>query len=645
MSLRYGRTRETVSAHLRETALRVLFGDRAGLVVFLSCLCLFGVVWRTDIFITDSYTLANGLYALTNGDVFLTEAAYGGSLDTPGAEQAPDGLIARNYGAIVLSLPFWAILEGLSAVTSLRVALVGLWSLVLLALAVQAGTLLDSERVVVGGSLAVLVLFATNVALGRTLDPSNTHVYALQLFHLTVAAFAPVLLYRLLARIDGRRLGVMGATLLLLGTPLAVWAPYPKRHALTATVVLAVAYALYRSRTEANGALFTAPVRFRALAYAVVGLYAWVHAPEALLICLVLLAVDMPTAPDNSGRSLAIVGGAFLFSLLPFFITNTVLIGSPLKPPRLLAVRGVGGGQSAAEIVGSGTADSGTTGTGGSSGLFAAVAEVFATVTALLAPVTELVLKLSTPVLILSEEIALGLAVVQERPMDLYHTLVRSGDAAGALNISGAESVNLTVLESAPLLGATVGVVPAAWRRLKTASLPDRTLSGRTLVDLFAALVVVLLTLQYASRLPIHAQVTVRYLFPVFPLGVYLLCRLPAVRGTLTDNWRLFAWTTAGATLIGGQLLVVVVYATVVGLGEAFQLHALLALAVAGPTALWALFGRAEGRFGRVGAVLLGLGTALATLFVLLVAVEYYPLGDSHLLPVVGSLAELLELL
>lgn len=641
MSLSYDWRRVEVRSQARATATRVLFGDRYGLLVFLSCLCLFGLVWRTDVFITDSYTLANGLYALTNGDVFLTEAAYGPSLYTPGAEQAPGGLIARNYGAIVLSLPFWAVLEGLTAVTSLRVALVGLWSLAVLALVVQAGAVLDSERVVVGGSLAVLALFGANVALGRTLDPSNIHFYALQLFHLTVAAFAPVLLYRLLTHIDGRRLGVAGAAVLLLGTPLAVWAPYPKRHALTATVVLAVAYALYRSRSEADGALLSSPVWFRALSYAVVGLYAWVHAPEALLVFLVLLAVDVPTAPDNSIRSLAIIGGVFLVSLLPFLVTNLVLTGSPLKPPRLLAVQGTGGGQSATGV-GSGTA--GMSGTG-SGGILEAVAGFFATVTTLLAPVIDLLLKLTSPVLLLGGEIAQGFTVFRERPVDVYNTLVRSGSATQALDVTGGESVNLAVLESAPVLGATAGVVPVAWRRARSASLPKRTLSGRTLVDIFAALIILTLTLQYASRLPTHAQVTVRYLFPVFPLGVYLICRLPQVRRTLTANGRLVAWTAAAATLIGGQLLVVVVHATVVGLGEAFQLHAILAVAVAAPLTLWSLFGRGDGHFGRLGAVLLGLATALTTLFVLLTAVEYYPLGDSHLLPLVGAVAELLDLL
>lgn len=610
------RDRAEPMAQVRETAIRTLFGDRYGLVVFLACLCLFGVVWRTGVFITDSYTLANGLYAVTNGEVFMTEAAYGGSLDTPGAEQAPGGLIARNYGAILLSLPFWGILEGLSAVTSLRVALLGLWSLALLALVVQLGGLLDNENVVVIGSVAVLAVFGLNVAVAHPLDSSGTHFYALQLFHMVVAAFAPVILYRLLGRIHDRRLGLLGATLLLLGTPLSVWAPFPKRHALTVTVVLAIAYALYRSRTGADGVLLRRPVWFRALAYVVVGLYTWVHAPEALLLFLGLLVLDVPTAPDNGVRTLAIVGGAFLLSLLPFLITNTVVVGSPLQPPRLLAVQGTGAGT--------------TSGSGPSQGSPE--------------PAVALLMKFASPILVLGGELSKGLAVLGERPSAVYHTLIRSGGAAAALDNAGKESVNLSVLESAPLLAAMAGVVPVLWRRLPAISLPERTLSGRALTDLFAVLIIVTLTLQYASRLPIHAQLTVRYLFPLYPLGVYLVCRLPVVNATLTANTRLFAWTTAVATLIGGQLLVVAIFSTVVGLGEAFQLHAVLALAVAVPLVTWAMFGRSDDWFGRIGAVLFGFATAVTTLFTLLVAIEYYPVANSHMLPAVRILGELLRL-
>jgi hypothetical protein len=198
------------------------------------------------------------------------------------------------------------------------------------------------------------------------------------------------------------------------------------------------------------------------------------------------------------------------------------------------------------------------------------------------------------------------------------------------------------VLESAPILAALAGGLPALWRRRDTLSVsrsPQRT------VDAFAVLTVVTLALLYAPRLPIHAQVTVRYLFPVYPLGLYLVARLPVVRRTLDANWRVFLWSTAIAIFIGGQLLLVFIFWTVVGVGEAFQLHALLALASAVPLALWATIGRSDGVFGRLGAVLLALPAALTTLFVLMVVVEYYPIGDSHLLPMVRAVAELVDLL
>ena len=621
------RARTRSATGLRYTLGRVVFGDRYGKLVFLACCCLFGLLWRTDVFITDTYAIANGLYSLSNGQFMLTEAAYGPGLETPGAEPVDGGLIARNYGAIVLSLPLWLLLEGLSAVVSLRLALVGLWSLALLAIVVELGDIVDNESVVVGGALGVLVLFLANAALARSLDPSATHLYALQLFHLLVAAFAPVLLYRLLAQMGTRRLGLTGSLLLVLGTPLSLWAMVPKRHALTATVVLAVAYALYRSRVDADGVLFTTGTPFRALAYAVVGLYAWVHAPEALLLLVVLAAVDVPTAPHNGPRTLAVVGSAFLLSLVPFVLTNVALTGSPLRPPRLLAVQSAGAAESQA-----------TAGTGG--GGFGGLQPPAA-----LIPVLALVAKLTSPLRLLAGELAAGGLVVFERPMQLYHTLVRSGDAAAALDSRGSESVNLSVFESAPVLAAVAGGLPALWGRVRQLSRPKRVLEPETVVDLFAVVVVVAVTLQYATRLPIHAQLTVRYLFPVYPLGAYLLFRVPVVRRTLADHWQTFLWTTAVTTFVGGQLLVVAVYVTAVGLGEAFQLHALLALATAAPLALWSLAGRADGAVGRLGAVLLAVPTSLTMLFALMVAVEYYPVGDTQLLPMVRAVAELLELL
>ena len=622
------RQRTTVLSNTRGAVYSVLFGDRLGLTVFLATVVLFGLLWRTAFLITDSYTLANGLYSLSNGNLALTEAAYGPGLDTPGANTYGGQRFARNYGVIVLSLPVVVALDLLTAVVELRIALVSLWSLALLALVVQCGRYTDSDRVFYGGTVAVLGLFGLNVALAQPLDAGRTHLYALQLTHLLIAAFTPVVLYRLLSRMQSRRLGALTAVVLTAGTPLGFWASVPKRHVVTGTVVVCMAYCLYRSREPADGAVITQPRTFRALAYALVGLYAWVHAPEALLLCVALALVDIPTAPDNSPGTLGRIGAVFALSLLPFIITNIAISGSPIKPPRLLSRGGSLGGDAA-----SSTSSGGSGGGSGSGGLLTP-----------LAPLFDILGSAIRPLLLLSGELVSGFETLQQRPKEVYHAFVRSGSATGALDIDGEESVNLSLLESAPILVAMVGALPVVRRLRVPSSMAARELSADRVVDAFAITAFVGVVLLYTSRLPLHAQVTARYLFPLYPLGVYLFMRLPAVRESLTEHWQTFLWTAAGTVLLGGQVTVVFVALTVSGIGEAFQLHALLALGIAVPLGVWALGGRSDGLAGQTGAVLLGAATGVTTVFLLLTSVEYYALGDTHLLPMMRALGELLAL-
>lgn len=77
--------------------------------------------------------------------------------------------------------------------------------------------------------------------------------------------------------------------------------------------------------------------RFRVLAYAWVGLLALLQAPEALAVFVALAVVDLPSARANDRRSLGVVLGAFLVSLLPFFLTNQLIAGNPIEPPWLLS--------------------------------------------------------------------------------------------------------------------------------------------------------------------------------------------------------------------------------------------------------------------------------------------------------------------
>jgi len=160
--------------------------------------------------------------------------------------------------------------------------------------------------------------------------------------------------------------------------------------------------------------------------------------------------------------------------------------------------------------------------------------------------------------------------------------------------------------------------------------------------ELFLAGFSLALTLIYISSLPLHAQVTVRYLFPVSPVLAVLVVRLPPIRRALDEHWRTMLWSTAAGVLIGGQFVLVALATLDVGRGEAFQFHAVLALGVAALLAAWVVIGWTTDVLDRVGAVLFGLATASTAVFVCFAALAYYGLGGSHALPMMRVLGELL---
>jgi hypothetical protein len=411
----------------------------------------------------------------------------------------------------------------------------------------------------------------------------------------------------------------------MVATPLGFWASLPKRHAFTVLLLLVSGYALYRSRAAADSGDGTATT-FRALAYAAVGLLAWVHAAEALIVFLALVAVDVPTARSNDRRSLAVVGGVFLLSLLPFFLTNVLISGNPIEPPRLLTPYGADPG----------TGLSGAASGGPSGGFFenTLVGQMLAKGISIL---TALGVKLFG-----------GLLVFLTDGTRVYQTFVRSGYIAEVAADESGLAISLTVLESAPLLAAVVGLPIAVARRLRTDGIGRLRSHLQTPIGAVDAFVVgtgILFTLLYMTRLPLHAQVTVRYLHPLFAFGIYGVVRLGVVRETVAAHWRTGLWTYAGTVLIGGQLVVVYLALTGPTLGEAVQFHALLSLATATVLGLWIVASSASAAVPRrYGAVALALAAAAGTLFLLLSGLDYFDYAGQYMLPVVRVVTDAVTL-
>lgn len=626
-----------------------IFGDRLGLTLFLAALIFFALYWRIGIYITDSLTIANTLVNVADGHLYIDHVVYGpDSGVTPGIKIHDGRLYGRNYGLVVVALPFLWGLNALTFVTDLRIALAALWSLLVLALALQLGTLLDRSRAfAIGGAVVALVAFATNVALATPLDPRWRPLIALQTSTMVWAALLAVVVYRLVAHIYDERTAVFAGVATVLATPVGFWASIPKRHVLMAFLAVLTIYCFYRSRAADP----TRELRFRALAYVWIALSAWVFPLEALLLLVALGPLDLLTARSNTPRHLAVVGGAFTLALLPFLVTNGLITGDPLRPPGLLqGYNGeeqllTGGGGEPTDGGGGTGADGGTgSGSSGTSDnpettplIPSLIALVLTTADTATAHVDRLWARFIEP----------GLTIFVDDPTHVSHVFLRSGYIEGIADDAGNEAVTLALLEVTPLLAALLAAPVVTIRTVRTRADFRAWLAspaGRT--DLIVSVYVGLIVLAYLPRALGHAQITVRYFLPILPGLVYLIVRLPAVRRAIHATPRLLLFTYAATVLIGGQLLVLALLFMNPSVGEAVQMHAWLGLATAFPLGAWALVATATDRTTpRVGAVLLALAAGATTVFVVLSGTIYFAEVGDFALPIVQWGSERLPIL
>ena len=630
-----------------------LFGDRIGLTLFLGVVVVLSLYWRVGFYIADTYAIANTVINVADGHLDIQRIEYSLTLGSqPGLYRSGSQVIGRNYAAAVLSIPFYWLLEGVSALVELRIALAAGWSLLAAALASQLGGLLDRPRVTLVGTLLALGAFLANVALATPLASRWTGLLALQLLTLVAAGVVAVALYRLLSTLHGRRVGVATGILSALALPIAFWATVPKRHVFSAALIAVVLLAFARSRRPESSALL------RASAYAAVGVLAWLHAAEALVVFVVLVPVDLATAPRNDRRTLIVVATVFALSVVPFVLTNLAVTGSPFETPRMLPSLGDAAqlgpdGRISIETATPTPPDPTTTPTpsptdatppgpdssdGGPLGALPGVVQ------ALVGTLAAAPARLSR----LWEFVGEGASIVLGDPERLGHVFFRSGRVPGIdYSINQQEAIELTVLESAPILGVLVAA-PLLWGRRVLAATRESLRAVPTAIrtnpryqtDLLAGGIVVMFTLLYLPRLPLYSQITMRYLVPAMPVALYGVARIPAVRQSLDEHFQEFLRAYAVASVTGVVGVVAAFSWIEPALGEAMQFHALLNLAVAGLTIAVVVVAIVRDHEKGVATAVGTAGGAGTTLFVLS-GIEYFTYGQ-FAYPIVRWLSELL---
>lgn len=597
----------------------LLFGDRLGLLLFLSALGFVWLYWRAGVFITDTNTLVRTLDAVSGG-TFVIDDATGTHFSAPGAV-VHDGLVyGRNYGQAVLALPFLWTIEAISAVANVRVALLAGWHLILLAILAQLARFWERRRLAVTvGSALVIASFLLNVVLATGFANVPKPLLALQLGSMVAGGAVAVLLYRLCRRLYDVRTAMAAGGAGVFVLPVGFWAPVPKRHVLVAAILLGILYLFAVSRSPNAGVGFHGigplPI-YRAGAYGLVGLLAWIHAAEALFVFIPLVLVDLPTAPRNDVRELGFVLATFLVALLPFFLTNWLISGDILEPPRALSQSD---DPRTTNFIGGADGSGGGSGGGGYPGS-AIVAEILWLWSVTWTQISRSLSRLA------NLDAVLG-------------TWIRSGslDRLASGGVPEFRAVNLAVLESVPLFGgflATAGVL--ARRRLRS------SLSAVRPTDALALGLVVGFVLLYMQDLPIHVQVTVRYLLPTYPLLIYLGVRLLPIRRLLKNRLGYTLWAYAAVVLIGSQLVLAAVVLANETVSEAVQLHGILGLGAATFLGVSALAAAVADRFEPVAAVALGVAAGAGTVFILLSGLAYFSFVGQYVLPMAGAVADLI---
>jgi len=311
--------------------------DRFGAAIFFGSLCFTGLYWQVGVFINDNYTIVNTLLNLSEGRLYF-EPFYGSELvKWPGTVHIDDRPYGRSYGIAFAALPFLWATTLLEPILGLRLIAVGFWSVGVLGLAVQIGALVGRRRSVLLAACTLIgSVVVANALLTSPTDINRIHRYvlSLQMLAITATATIGVLIYRLMTYVEDRTIGIYAGVTTVLATNIAFWGWIPKRHIFTALLALVAIYGFAMSREFAP---LRSDIRYRGAAYAAIGLTAWINAAEAAVLFTVLVPLDLATARSNSARRLAILASVFVFSLVPFFITNTITTGDPFTSPLMAA--------------------------------------------------------------------------------------------------------------------------------------------------------------------------------------------------------------------------------------------------------------------------------------------------------------------
>ena len=320
--------------------LHSIFPDRTAIVIFLLAVTLLLSFWQVGTLLNDEWITANQLTNLKNGSLTVEVIKYGGDWGIYNMSGRPVG--AYTHALPVFALPVYYALSAVDHIINLRLFFIIVWLLAVSALIYYYSGTKRTKYVL---AILALLFFAANLLLyffpslygfwsflHHPLEFARWgEIAAINIVNIVAMCIVILIIYRLFKHIfDSERIGFVAALIALIGTSFPLWALTGKDHSVSLLFIMLAIY-FYYSYAESN------QVKYKYLAFAMVGLELWVRAEAAVpLFCALFLTELLFIYRNNTARAQLLnvtkIVAVILISLIPFFINNYLLFGNIFLP-------------------------------------------------------------------------------------------------------------------------------------------------------------------------------------------------------------------------------------------------------------------------------------------------------------------------
>lgn len=305
-----------------ERIIGYLESNQIPLLIFFISLFTYITFAGTRLFLSDEGIILDQFYNLINGSLAIKAAKINvnnGIFMTIGND-----LYGKfSYSLLISSLPTFYILKIMDSLYSAHFFILQLWAVSGGIIVFLARRILKKTHAKTWGLASYLLLMIPNLYLFRPIYfPKWGELISIELTNIIISSVLVLFVYLFLEKLFSRKIAIFASFFIIFATPISFYSITLKHHNLTLLLTLMSFYFFYRSYEKNDN-------KFIYLSYITAGLCIWTRFLDGSILLVSLLITDFLIF-KRSIKYISTILVVILISLLPFFIFNYLIVGTPL---------------------------------------------------------------------------------------------------------------------------------------------------------------------------------------------------------------------------------------------------------------------------------------------------------------------------